>query len=79
MAPRLTPGVLGQLVALYEHQVLVQGAVWGINPFDQFGVELGKALATAIVGELEADEEPALDHDASTNALIRRYRSQRGR
>jgi glucose-6-phosphate isomerase len=79
MAPRLTPSVLGQLVALYEHQVLVQGVIWGVNPFDQWGVELGKVLATAIVDEVRAEEPPALDHDPSTNALIARYRDLRVR
>jgi glucose-6-phosphate isomerase len=77
MAPALTPSVLGQLVALYEHQVFTQGVVWGVNSFDQWGVELGKELATAIIPELVAPDEPALDHDASTNALIRRYRAMR--
>jgi len=78
MAERLTPEVLGALVALYEHVVFTQGAVWSINSFDQWGVELGKALAQRIVPELEAAEEPELAHDASTNALIRRYRRLRG-
>ena len=77
MTPRLTPSVLGQLVALYEHQVFTQGVVWGLNSFDQWGVELGKVLAGAIVPELAAADEPTLDHDASTNALIRRYRGMR--
>ena len=76
MAPRLTPSVLGQLIALYEHQVLTQGVVWGVNSFDQWGVELGKALAGAIVPEL-TDPTAPLAHDASTNALITRYRSHR--
>ncbi len=77
MAPSLTPSVLGQLVALYEHKVLTQGIVWGINSFDQWGVELGKVLATRIAGELGADAEPDLaHHDASTAALIRRYRER---
>jgi glucose-6-phosphate isomerase len=71
---RLTPAALGRLVALYEHSVFTQAAIWHINPFDQWGVELGKALAQRIVPELEADAEPALGHDGSTNALIRRYR-----
>ena len=71
----LTPAALGRLVALYEHSVFTQAAVWGINAFDQWGVELGKALAHRIVPELEATAEPALAHDSSTNALIRRYRS----
>ena len=79
LAPRLTPSVLGQLVALYEHRVFTQGVVWGINSFDQWGVELGKALATTIVGQLTSDVRPDLDHDASTDALIRRYRRARGR
>jgi glucose-6-phosphate isomerase len=70
--------VLGQLVALYEHKVFTMGAIWGINSFDQWGVELGKVLATRIVDELEAAEEPGLDHDASTAALIRHYRARRG-
>jgi glucose-6-phosphate isomerase len=78
LAPRLTPGVLGQLVALYEHKVLTQGVVWGINSFDQWGVELGKALAHRIVPELAAPATgPELAHDTSTNTLIRRYRSMR--
>jgi glucose-6-phosphate isomerase len=71
---RLTPAALGKLVALYEHSVFTQGAIWNVNPFDQWGVELGKALATRIVPELAAAAEPALAHDSSTNALIRRYR-----
>jgi glucose-6-phosphate isomerase len=79
LAPRLTPSVLGQLIALYEHKVFTQGVIWGINSFDQWGVELGKALATAIIGELTAETPPELTHDASTNALIRRYRTGRGR
>jgi glucose-6-phosphate isomerase len=77
LAERLTPHALGALVALYEHSVFVQGAVWGIDSFDQWGVELGKALAQAIVPELQAAEEPQLAHDSSTNALIRRYRRAR--
>ena len=72
---RLTPAALGRLVALYEHAVFVQGAVWGINPFDQWGVELGKVLAQRIVPELAAGVEPR--HDSSTTALIRRYRQLR--
>ena len=79
LAKKLTPGLLGQLVALYEHKVFVQGVVWGINSFDQWGVELGKVLASRIVPELTADEAPELEHDSSTNALIRRYRRLRGR
>jgi glucose-6-phosphate isomerase len=77
LAERLTPRALGSLVALYEHSVFTQGAVWGIDSFDQWGVELGKALAMRIVPELEADADPELSHDSSTNALIRRYRGLR--
>jgi glucose-6-phosphate isomerase len=79
LAPALTPRVLGQLVALYEHKVFVQGVIWGVNSFDQWGVELGKALAKRITPELTADEAPALAHDSSTNALITRYREGRNR
>jgi glucose-6-phosphate isomerase len=79
LAPKLTPSVLGQLVALYEHKVLTQGVIWGINSFDQWGVELGKVLATTIIDELTSEALPDLAHDASTNALIRRYRTARGR
>jgi len=71
--------VLGQLIALYEHKVLTQAAIWNIDPFDQWGVELGKTLAGRIAPELRAGGEPDLEHDASTNALIRRYRGLRGR
>jgi glucose-6-phosphate isomerase len=78
LAEHLTPATLGSLVALYEHSVFTQGAVWGIDSFDQWGVELGKVLAKAIIPELESEAEPELHHDSSTNALIRRYRSQRG-
>jgi glucose-6-phosphate isomerase len=74
LADRLTPAILGALVALYEHSVFTQGTIWGINSFDQWGVELGKVLATRIVAELESEDEPELTHDSSTNALIRRYR-----
>jgi glucose-6-phosphate isomerase len=74
LAERLTPAVLGALIALYEHKVFVQGTIWRINSFDQWGVELGKALATRIVPELATGTEPRLAHDSSTNALIRRYR-----
>jgi glucose-6-phosphate isomerase len=77
LAQQLTPFTLGTLVALYEHSVFTQGTVWSINPFDQWGVELGKALAQRIMPELTADDEPELAHDSSTNALIRRYRSLR--
>ena len=73
-ADRLTPEILGALVALYEHIVFVQGAIWSVNPFDQWGVELGKALAQRIVPELESKTPPKLAHDSSTNNLIRRYR-----
>jgi glucose-6-phosphate isomerase len=79
LALRLTPAVLGSLVALYEHKVFVQGTVWRVNSFDQWGVELGKVLATRITAELEAEREPELGHDSSTNALIRRYRRLRAR
>jgi glucose-6-phosphate isomerase len=82
LAPKLSPRVLGELVATYEHKVLTQGVIWGINSFDQWGVELGKALAQKIVPQLASEEEagePALDHDSSTNALIRRYRAARAR
>jgi glucose-6-phosphate isomerase len=74
LADRLTPEVLGSLVALYEHSVLTQGVIWNLNPFDQWGVELGKVLAQRIIPELESATEPALGHDSSTNHLIRRYR-----
>jgi glucose-6-phosphate isomerase len=77
LAERLTPRALGTLVALYEHSVFTQGTIWGIDSFDQWGVELGKALARRIIPELEADGEPKLSHDSSTNALIRRYRKLR--
>jgi len=76
---RLSPHTLGQLVALYEHKVFTQGAIWDINSFDQWGVELGKQLAQRIEPELVESAEPALSHDSSTNALIRRYRTGRGR
>jgi glucose-6-phosphate isomerase len=74
LADRLTPEVLGKLVALYEHSVFMQGTIWQINSFDQWGVELGKALAQRIIPELESPSEPALSHDSSTNNLIKRYR-----
>ena len=76
MAERLTPEILGTLVALYEHSVFTQGVIWNINPFDQWGVELGKALAQAIIPELESSATPRLRHDSSTNNLIRRYRKK---
>ena len=75
---KLTPEVLGKLVALYEHAVFTQGTIWQINSFDQWGVELGKALAQRIVPELESKSEPALHHDSSTNNLIKRYRKHKG-
>jgi glucose-6-phosphate isomerase len=78
LAERLTPETLGALVALYEHSVFVQGVIWQIDSFDQWGVELGKVLANRIVPELTADSEPPLRHDSSTNGLIRRYRALRG-
>ena len=74
LADRLTPKTLGALVALYEHSVFTQGAIWQIDSFDQWGVELGKALASRIVPELTSAADPALAHDSSTNALITRYR-----
>ena len=77
LADRLTPEVLGKLVALYEHSVFTQGAIWNINSFDQWGVELGKALAQRIIPELETPSEPELKHDSSTNNLIRRYRQMK--
>jgi glucose-6-phosphate isomerase len=77
LAERLTPRTLGALVALYEHSVFVQGAVWNIDSFDQWGVELGKALATRTAAEIASIKDPSLSHDSSTNALIRRYRGLR--
>jgi glucose-6-phosphate isomerase len=77
LARRLDPATLGRLVALYEHKVFVQGTIWAVNSFDQWGVELGKVLAGRIVSELAGPDEPALAHDSSTNALIQRYRSWR--
>jgi len=78
LADRLTPDTLGKLVALYEHSVFTQGVIWSINPFDQWGVELGKELAQAIIPELESPATPTLKHDSSTNNLIRRYRTMKG-
>ena len=75
MAPELTPVVLGQLIALYEHKIFTQGVIWGVNSFDQWGVELGKVLAGKILPELQTTDE--VDHDSSTNALIERYRAWR--
>jgi glucose-6-phosphate isomerase len=77
LADVLTPAVLGQLVALYEHSVFTQGTVWDIDSFDQWGVELGKVLATKVLGELESATEPQLAHDSSTSSLIRRYRKSK--
>jgi len=79
LAERLTPGTLGQLVALYEHSTFTQGVIWDLDSFDQWGVELGKALAQRIIPELESRAEPELGHDGSTNDLIRRYRKIRDR
>ena len=75
VAPKLTPSVLGQLIALYEHIVFVQGVVWGVNSFDQWGVELGKVMASRIVPELTDTGDPR--HDSSTSALIAWYRANR--
>jgi glucose-6-phosphate isomerase len=77
LADALTPAILGQLVALYEHAVFTQGTIWNIDSFDQWGVELGKVLATKILVELESLPEPAMSHDASTTSLIRRYRASK--
>jgi glucose-6-phosphate isomerase len=78
LAERLTPETLGKLVALYEHSVFTQGAIWNIDSFDQWGVELGKVLAQRIIPELESKITPRLKHDSSTNNLIRRYRTMKG-
>jgi glucose-6-phosphate isomerase len=77
LVEQLTPGILGKLIALYEHKVFVQGMIWRINSFDQWGVELGKVLAKRITPELTSGTDPDLRHDSSTNALIRRYRRSR--
>jgi glucose-6-phosphate isomerase len=77
LCERLDPRTLGTLVALYEHKVFTQGTIWGIDSFDQWGVELGKELARKIIPELQSEDEPDLQHDSSTNALIRRYRAAR--
>ncbi len=77
LAERLTPETLGKLVALYEHSVFTQGAIWNVDSFDQWGVELGKVLAQRIISELESETEPRLGHDSSTNSMIRRYRKLR--
>jgi len=78
LAERLTPETLGKLIAMYEHKVFVQGTIWNINSFDQWGVELGKVLANRIIPELESASEPVLTHDSSTNTLIKRYRRSKG-
>jgi glucose-6-phosphate isomerase len=75
LAEVLTPTLLGSLIALYEHSVFTQGTIWNVDSFDQWGVELGKVLATKIIPELEISGDPPLDHDSSTNNLIRRYRA----
>ena len=77
LADALTPATLGALIALYEHKVFVQGTIWDVNSFDQWGVELGKVLANRLVPELTAAGAPPLAHDGSTNALVRRYRARR--
>jgi glucose-6-phosphate isomerase len=77
LAPKLTPNLLGQLIATYEHKVFTQGTIWNINSFDQWGVELGKVLANRIVPELRSADPPPPSHDSSTNTLIARYRSGR--
>ena len=79
VAPKLTPTVLGQLVAAYEHRVFTQAVVWGINPFDQWGVELGKVMASQLAPKLQSEQAPAYDADSSTNALVRLLREGRGR
>jgi len=79
LATRLTPSVLGQLIALYEHQVFTEGVIWGIDSFDQWGVELGKTQAKALLPVITADASPAEQSDSSTDALVRRYRTERGR
>ena len=76
---RMSPRALGRLIALYEHKVFVQGTIWGVNSFDQWGVELGKVLAKKIAAEIESQSAPNLTHDSSTNALLRRYRAAQGR
>jgi glucose-6-phosphate isomerase len=78
LVERLTPETLGKLVALYEHSVFTQGAIWNLDPFDQWGVELGKVLAQRIIPELETKTQLKLEHDSSTNNLIHRYRKSKG-
>jgi glucose-6-phosphate isomerase len=77
LAERLTPKTLGALIALYEHSVFTQGVIWGIDSFDQWGVQLGKVLAQRVLAQLDPAADAPLDHDSSTNALIERYRLQR--
>jgi glucose-6-phosphate isomerase len=79
VAPKLTPNTLGQLVAAYEHRVFTQGVIWGINPFDQWGVELGKVMANQLAPKLQDESAPAYDSDSSTNALVKLLREGRGR
>ena len=79
IAGELTPAVIGQLIALYEHQVFVEGTLWGINSFDQWGVELGKTQAKELLGVITDAEAPAQQADSSTDALVRWYRAERGR
>jgi glucose-6-phosphate isomerase len=79
LATQLTPSVLGQLIALYEHQVFTEGVVWGIDSFDQWGVELGKTQAKELIPVLTDNASPTAQSDSSTDALIRRYRAERGR
>jgi glucose-6-phosphate isomerase len=79
LANRLTPSVVGQLIALYEHQVFTEGVIWGIDSFDQWGVELGKTQAKALLGVITSDGSPAEQTDSSTDELVRRYREERGR
>ena len=79
LATRLTPSVVGQLIALYEHQVFTEGVIWGIDSFDQWGVELGKKQAVELLPVITDDAPPAPQSDSSTDALVRRYREERGR
>ena len=79
VAAKLTPHTLGQLVAAYEHRVFTQGVIWGINPFDQWGVELGKVMAAQLAPKLQGDQAPQYDADSSTNALVCLLREGRGR
>jgi glucose-6-phosphate isomerase len=79
LATKLTPSVVGQLIALYEHQVFTEGVIWGIDSFDQWGVELGKTQAKALLPVIINDGSPAEQSDSSTDALVRRYRTERGR